>query len=122
VDEKKQPIEQSHIVRSNSIEVLVTSMNQNRLSLFATLVKKKPVNLTELANLTQKDYSVVRRDVRILEGLGIIKLEKLVKGVNNSRGGSISFKEVRPVALYERIVFDFPVSVEESVVNTRPTV
>lgn len=120
VDGKECSVE-PHVVRSNSIEVLSTSMNQNRLSLFATLVKKKPANLTELASLLQKDYSVVRRDVRILEGMGIIRLEKLVKGANNSRGGSISFREVKPVALYERIVFDFPVSVEKPVVNARST-
>src|SRR4051794_24035124 len=65
VDGKKQSVE-PHIVRSSSIEALSTNMTKNRLRLFATLVEKKPVNLTELAHLLQKDYALVRRDARIL--------------------------------------------------------
>ncbi|CAG8582582.1 9098_t:CDS:2 [Ambispora leptoticha] len=75
-----------HIVRSNSIEALSSNLTKNRLRLFATLVEKKPVNLTELAHLLQKDYALVRRDARILEGMGLIKLEKVTKEVQNGHG------------------------------------
>jgi len=108
VDGKKQSVE-PHIVRSNSIEALTTNMTRNRLNLFATLVKNRPASLTELARLLQKDYTVVRRDAHILEGMGIIKLERLVKEAHNPKGGSISFKEIKPIPLYKRIVFDFPI-------------
>ncbi len=96
-------------------------MTKNRLRLFATLVEKKPTNLTELAHLLQKDYTMVRRDAHILEGMGIIKLEKVTKEAQNNHGSGVKFKEVRPVALYKRIVFDFPiqeqVAVEKRTVN-----
>lgn len=121
VDGKKQSVE-PHIVRSNSIEALTTNMTRNRLTLFATLVKNKPNSLTELARLLQKDYTVVRRDAHILEGMGIIKLERVVKKAVNGQGSSVSFKEVKPIPLYKRIVFDFPIQeqipIEKS--NTRP--
>ena len=76
--------------------------------MFQVLVEKKPANLSELASLLQKDYTMVRTDVKILEGMGIIKLEKLKKNARSGYGGAdISYKEVRPIALYKRIVFDF---------------
>ena len=50
------------------------------------------------------------RDARILEGMGIIKLEKISKEAHNKQGGRVKFKEVKPVPLYKRIVFDFPVT------------
>jgi predicted transcriptional regulator len=87
-------------------------MTKNRLRLFATVVEKKPANLTELAHLLQKDYTLVRRDARVLEGIGLIKLEKVVKEALNNQGGSIKFKEVKPIALYKRIIFDFPIQEE----------
>jgi predicted transcriptional regulator len=104
-----------HIVLSNSIEALSTNMTKNRLRLFATVVEKKPTNLTELAHLLQKDYTLVRRDARILEGMGLIKLEKITKESQNSQGSKVKFKEVKPIALYKRIVFDFPIQEEVKV-------
>jgi len=59
-------------------------------------VEKKPNNLTELSRLLNKDYANVWKDVQALQGLEIIKLKK-------------EGKEIRPIALYERIVFDLPV-------------
>jgi predicted transcriptional regulator len=87
-------------------------MTKNRLRLFATIVEKKPTNLTELAHLLQRDYTLVRREARILEGIGLIKLERMGKEVSNANGSSVRFKEVRPIALYQRIVFDFPIQEE----------
>ncbi|CAG8654948.1 12490_t:CDS:2, partial [Ambispora leptoticha] len=106
-----------HIVRSNSIEALSSNLTKNRLQLFATLVEKKPVNLTELAHLLQKDYALVRRDARILEGMGLIKLEKVANQAQNGHGSGIRFNEVRPIALYKRIVFDFPIQEEARIEN-----
>ena len=111
VDGKLEAVE-PYVVRSNSIEALSTNMTKNRLRLFATIVEKKPTNLTELAHLLQKDYTLVRREARILEGMGLIKLEKLAKEAQNSQGSGVRFKEIRPVALYKRIVFDFPIQEE----------
>ncbi len=116
VDGKKQSIE-PHVVRSNSIEALSTSMTKNRLLMFEVIVEKKPANIEELANLSQKHYNMVRREVHILERMGIIKLERTEK----EKG----YKTIKPVALYKRIVFDFPIQGRTSSgksVNTRPTV
>ncbi|CAG8449658.1 11233_t:CDS:10 [Racocetra fulgida] len=112
-----------HIVRSNSIEALSTNMTKNRLLIFAALVEKKPANLTELAHLLQKDYTLVRRETRILEGMGLIKLEKVSKETPNQQGSKIKFSEVKPIALYKRVIFDFPilerVPVEKTAIDNR---
>lgn len=116
VDGRKQTVE-PHVVRSNSIEALSTSMTKNRLQVFEAVVEKKPVNIEELANLLNKNYTMVRRDIHILEGMGIIKLER----TEREKG----YKTIKPVALYKRIVFDFPIQEKISVekpVNVRPTV
>ena len=116
VDGKKQSIE-PHIIRSNSIEALATNMTKNRLQIFKVIVEKKPVNIKELANLLHKNYTLVRRDVHILEGMGIIKLERTEK----EKG----YKTIMPIPLYKRIVFDFPIQEQipvEKPVNSRPTV
>jgi len=115
VDGKVQSVE-PHIVRSNSIEALSTNMTKNRLRMFEVIIEKNPVNIEDLANLLQKHYTIVRREVHILAAMGIIKLEKTEK----EKG----YKTIKPIALYKRIVFDFPIqgiSIEKPV-NTRPVV
>lgn len=116
VDGKKQSIE-PHVVRSNSIEALTTNMTKNRLQVFKAVVEKNPVNIEELANLLNKNYTMVRRDIHILEGMGIVKLEKTEK----EKG----YKTIKPIALYKRIVFDFPIQEQVSVgksAGSRPTI
>ena len=95
VDEK-QLLVKPHEISSPHIEVLLDSINKNRWDIFNTLVEKKPNSLTELAQLLNKDYGNVWRDVKILEGMGIIELKK-------------QGKEIKPITLYDRIVFDLPV-------------
>ena len=99
VDGKRQSVE-PHVVRSNSIEALSTNMTKNRLQLFSVIVEKNPANIEELSALSHKHYNMVRREVHILEGMGIIKLERTEK----EKG----YKTIKPIALYKRIVFDFP--------------
>ena len=115
VDGKKQSIE-AHVVRSNSIEALSTNMTKNRLRMFEVIAEKNPVNIEDLASLLQKHYTWVRREVHILEAMGIIKLERTEK----EKG----YKTIKPIALYKRIVFDFPIQgripIEKP--NTRPTI
>ena len=110
VDGKIQSVE-PHIVRSNSIEALSTNMTKNRLQLFSVIVEKKPANIEELSALSHKHYNMVRREVHVLEGMGIIKLERTEK----EKG----YKTIKPIALYKRIVFDFPMQ-EEYVSVERP--
>ena len=95
VDGKKCLVK-PHEISSPHIEVLLDSINKNRWEIFNALVAKKPNSLTELAKLLNKDYGNVWRDARILEGMGIIKLKK-------------EGQEVKPIALYDRIVFDLSV-------------
>lgn len=106
VDGKNQSVE-PHIVRSNNIEVLATNMTKTRLKVFEAIVKEKPANVETLANFLHKNYTLVRRDVHILEAMGVIKLERTEK----EKG----YKTIKPIPLYKRIVFDFPIQERVSV-------
>ena len=88
-----------HLVRPNEISsphlaAILTSISKNQWEVFDMLVKKKPSSLKELAKLLGKNYDNIVKDTEVLESMGIIKLEK-----KNS--------EVKPVVLYDHIVFDF---------------
>lgn len=119
VDGKKLAVE-PNVIRSNSIEALAGNMNKNRLRMFEILIEKKPTSIMEWASLLQKHYTVVRADAKILEGMGLIKLEKLSKKVGNRKGGSeIEYGEIKPIPLYKRIVFDFPIMENISVIGKK---
>ena len=92
----KPNIQPKNVIRSNSLEAIYRSITLSRWEIFTCLVEKKPANLTSLARLLNKDYSNVWKDIQALEGLKIIKLKE-------------EGKETRPIALYDRIVFDLPV-------------
>ena len=83
--------DESNVIRSNSLAALSDSMNEHRLQIFALLVKKQPNNLEELAQLLGKDYDLIQQEAKILAGMGLIKLEG-----------------TKPIALYRRVIFDFP--------------
>jgi hypothetical protein len=42
--------------------------------------------------------------------MGLIELSPITQEARNGRGARIKFKEIKPIALYQRIVFDFPIS------------
>ena len=96
----------SNEISSPHIEVLLDSINKNRWDIFNTLVTKKPNSLTELAKLLNKDYDSIQKDIKILESMGIVKLEKQTL-------------EVKPIALYDRIIFDLSVKSKEPDVVAR---
>lgn len=93
--EGKLKLVKPHEISSPHIEALLSSINKNRWEIFNCLIEKKPANLTKLAQLLGKDYGSVWRDTQILENMGIIELRK-------------HGKEIQPIALYERIIFDLP--------------
>jgi predicted transcriptional regulator len=90
-------------------------MTKNRLRMFEVIIEKNPVNIEELANLLQKHYTIVRREVHVLAAMGVIRLEKTEK----EKG----YKTIKPIALYKRIVFDFPIQqIPIEKLTNRPTV
>ncbi|KLL02239.1 MAG: hypothetical protein MRERC_3c080 [Mycoplasmataceae bacterium RC_NB112A] len=96
----------SHQISSLHIEALLNSINKNRWGIFTCLVEKEPNNLTELSQLLDKDYGNVWQDCEILEGMGIIELKKIGSGI-------------KPIALYDRIVFDLSVKKVEQTYKPR---
>ncbi|KLL02708.1 MAG: hypothetical protein MRERV_75c004 [Mycoplasmataceae bacterium RV_VA103A] len=80
----------------SSIEDIMEEIVSPRPKLFACLVENKPQSLDKLAQLLERDYAEVYKDLQSLSAMGIVKLEE-AKG------------KIKPIPLYERIVFDFQV-------------
>ena len=95
-------LSKSHIekneIRSASLKALLAVATENRLQLFRLIHENHPASVYDLAKLFDRDLSYVSKEVRVLEGLGLISLQK------ETVHGRERFK---PVALYDRIVVDF---------------
>ncbi|KLL05239.1 MAG: hypothetical protein MRERV_3c058 [Mycoplasmataceae bacterium RV_VA103A] len=117
----KKHLQPQNIIVCHDLATIYSTITKKRLDLLTFLVAKKPNNIYQLSQLLKRPYSHVWTDCQVLSGLGIIKLEK--KGTSeeiddsDSRGGKK--EEVRPVALYEEIVFNFPVKEMVEMVNKR---
>jgi len=95
VDTGKPNIQPKNLMLVDSIETTYKIMTEPRLEIFYMINEKKPRNINQLAELLGKDTANVWRDCQVLANIGIIKLKK-------------ESKEIKPIALYERIVLDFP--------------
>jgi predicted transcriptional regulator len=73
-------------------------MTAGRIQLFYAIANQKPDSMYQLAQLLGRDHPNVIRDVKVLEGVGLVKL---VSEKDGERERS------RPVALYDRLIFDF---------------
>ncbi len=93
----KQYIEKNEI-RSASLKALLTMATENRLELFRLIHENHPASVYDLAKLFERDMSYVSKEVRVLEGLGLISLSK--ETVHGR-------ERLRPIALYDRILVDF---------------
>lgn len=83
---------------SNSVQSLLSTMTAGRIQLFYVIANQKPESMYQLAQLLERDPSNVIRDVKVLEGLKLVRLQ------TEKDGGR---ERSRPVALYDRLVFDF---------------
>lgn len=84
-------------IACRSVEDMVKLMTKSRFQIFTAIVEQAPQSLTKLAEILDKDLDNVQRDVRVLESLGLVKLQRSP----GQRG-----ERVKPIALYGRIVFE----------------
>jgi predicted transcriptional regulator len=84
------------VVIVNKLDTIYRVANPARLDILTCLVEKKPNNIQELVQLLQRDYANVWRDVQALNSLRVIKLKK-------------EGKEIKPIALYEKITIELPI-------------
>ena len=76
-------------------------MTEGRLQVFYAIADHEPTSMYQLAQLIKRDSANVLRDVKTLESM---KLVNLVSEKDGDR------ERLRPVANYDRIVFDFGTS------------
>jgi predicted transcriptional regulator len=73
-------------------------MTESRLQVFYGIADQQPTSIYQLAQLLKRDQANVLRDVKTLEAMRLIRLESEKDGDR---------ERLRPVANYDRIVFDF---------------
>lgn len=100
VDTGKKYIQPKNVVVVNKLNTIYRVASPARLDILTCLVEKKPNNIQELTQLLQRDYANVWRDIQALNSLGIIKLKK-------------EGKEIKPIALYEKITIELPIVNQE---------
>ena len=64
------------LLLSLSKEELTQLFTKRRIELIETLKKKGPVTMSKLARLLNRELSAVERDVKALEEIGVVRLEK----------------------------------------------
>ena len=86
------------VTSSNSIHAILSAMTEGRLQVFYAVADHQPTSMYQLAQVLKRDQANVLRDVKALEAM---KLIRLVSEMDGDR------ERLRPVANYDRIVFDF---------------
>lgn len=86
----------------SDLKTLLKIAREGRLEIFQAILNQKPDSIHALAKIVNKDHSYVFRECQVLEGFGLVNLEK-TEGDGRPK--------VRPVALYDRIVFDMGMAV-----------
>src|SRR6185436_11524045 len=94
-----KPSVHPHRIKVASLESLW--LNSSQLKLFSCLVEDKPNSLAQLAQILNKDYQEVEKEAYSLALMGIIRLQEEQDQI------------LRPIALYDRIVFDFSAKKKE---------
>ncbi|MDI6655608.1 MAG: HTH domain-containing protein [Candidatus Hydrothermarchaeota archaeon] len=72
------------LLLSLSEEEITKIFTKKRLELVRVIKEKHPISISALAKLVKRDLTAVERDLKILEGFGVVKLEKEGKIVKPS--------------------------------------
>ncbi|KLL04492.1 MAG: hypothetical protein MRERV_20c006 [Mycoplasmataceae bacterium RV_VA103A] len=91
----KKYIQPKNVSITNNLEVIDRILSKTRLELFSVIRAKQPTNIHALSKLLNRDYANVWRDCQVLASCKIIELRE-------------QSKEIRPIALYDQIVIEFP--------------
>lgn len=101
---KTRSIQPKNVVITNNVEVIYQALNKSRLDLYSYLVAKQPNSVAELSNLLKREPAEVVEDLNMLVDLGIVRLTA----------------ESKPIALYEKVVIEFPVLIGKEPVDRQP--
>jgi predicted transcriptional regulator len=64
------------LLLSLSKEELTQLFTKRRIELIETIKRKESKTMSEIARLLKRELSAIERDLKILEGLGLVRLEK----------------------------------------------
>lgn len=78
----------------DSLESLFRCFSKSRMEAFMAIVEHKPESVYELAQVLEKDQANVLKDVKALEGIGLIKLVPVREG---------NREKLKPEPLYDLV-------------------
>ena len=79
-----------------NFEVYLRTFTQKRMNLLKIIGSKKPKTISELTNITKRNFKNIHSDIKILKTYGLIKLEKSNLGL-------------MPIALYDEVDIDIKI-------------
>ncbi len=94
--EQEMPVKQEKGVYFTSIEAFRKALTPPRLALLRTIKTKKPLSVSHLSEMMDRDVS---KDIRFLEQVGLVDVKKDEK----------IRKEIKPFVGYDRILFEIAV-------------
>lgn len=82
---------------TTDLKSLLQIASESRLGIFGAILREKPLSIYELAEKVGKSQPYVLKEARVLEALGLIRLNREFDGGR---------ERIRPEALYSKIVID----------------
>lgn len=76
---KGEKVKKHEELSFQNIETLRKFLTEKRIELLHIIKEKNPDSLYELAQLAQRDLKSVNTDVKILSGLGLVSLKKIIE-------------------------------------------
>ncbi len=81
----------------DSVESILKCISKSRMEAFLAIIEHKPESVYELGQILQKDQANLHKDVKALEGMGLIRLKSIKDGTR---------EKLKPEALYDRVVVE----------------
>lgn len=92
----------------DSLESLFRCFSKSRMEAFMAIVEHRPESVYELAQILEKDQANVLKDVKVLEGIGLIKLVPVKDG---------NREKLKPEPLYDLVSVEMGQPSPESLSN-----
>lgn len=98
--EQGKPVTKEKGVYFTSIEAFRKAITPKRLALLRAIKLKKPLSVSQLSDMVERDAKNVSADVKFLEQVGLVDFR---------RDDEIE-KEITPFVTYDKIMFEIAVS------------
>lgn len=96
------------VIFFESLDLVDSFINPMKAKIIRSIQKHSPASIYEIAKILNKDQGYIQKEVKFLEGLGILKVESIK---DNGRTKSV------PTVIYDKFIIDLTDSEKESAVG-----